>query len=233
MNCPACTAPMENPNPNRPDWWLCPNETCSVAGTATELAARRRGTTRAEVEDCLAEDGRKSIRRLAPEGNARPALKKEREDWLAGIVCPGCWKNGHMMETVAPAAPHTGHYACRADGCTWSGPGKALHPDKTEPGQAQATDRWGNKTDKDVAAALAAERKRGKKGGGSSNGTGKAKEKKNVRYRPDREEAVWVNRKAVAPLENIVRLPGVERPNQSMRQAAALYIEDQKKRGEA
>ena len=226
MNCPACTAPMGNPNPNRPDWWLCPNETCSVAGTTTELAARRRGTTRAEVEDCLAEDQRRGV----PEKpSGRPALRKHREDWLAGIVCPGCWKHGHMMETIAPTATHTGHYACRADGCTWSGPGKALHPDKTEPGQAQAVDRWGNKTDKDVAAALAAERRRGKKGGGSSNGTGKAKEKKAVRYRPDRDENVWVNKRSVNPLDNIVRLPGVERPNDSLRKAVGQYLEDQRR----
>jgi len=232
VNCPACTAPMENPNPNRPDWWLCPNETCCVAGTATQLAARRRGITRAEVEDCLAEDQRKG-RKTPGSGKTRPALKKEREDWLAGIVCPGCWKHDCLFEAVPPNHQHTGHYACKL--CTWSGPGKALHPERTEQdaAKAQVTDRWGTATDKDVAAAITEERRRGKKGGGSSNGTGKAKEKKNVRFRPDRDENVWVNLRALNPLENIVRLPGVERPNDSMRKAVGQYIEDQRKRGEA
>ncbi|MFN8612986.1 MAG: hypothetical protein U0931_35935 [Vulcanimicrobiota bacterium] len=155
----------------------------------------------------------------------RPALRAERLAELAAVICPGCYRNECLMETVAPTDQHTGHYACKADGCSWSGPGKALHPDRTpeQASKTQATDRWGTSTDKDVAGALAEERRRGKKGGGSSSATGKAKKQgsKASRYRADRDENVWVKLRVANPLTNIVRLPEVNRCNEDFRKALA------------
>ena len=218
MNCPACESPMNNlASPSRPAWWSC---ACGLSGTSDQLTARRRVAIRAQVDEPVDHKGLELVRKVG-----LPSAYQRFET----IICPQCTCAGHIRETVAPEPPHTGHYQCQE--CGWNGPGKALRPDRTQDQVDSETsvDSWGTKVDKQVADSLGEDRRRGKKGGGGGSKSGGKKDRKQGRkstqFRPDREEVVWANLRATNPLNKVVKVPGLTRSADDLRDASARFFE--------
>lgn len=220
MNCPACVTLMNNlAHPHRAPFWSCPE--CGLSGTADQLDQRRR--SRVLVLECV--DEHKGVTTLQRNPSLPSAYQR-----FDTTICQHCTCAGHIRETVAPTDTHTGYYQC--DSCGWTGPGKALRPGQTqkEADRAITVDRWGTKVDKQASDSLAQDRRRGKKGGGGSK-SGKAGKKQGskTRFRHDREEVVWSNLRAAHERNTVIKVPGLVRPVEDLRDAIARYLEDKRR----
>lgn len=214
ITCPSCCrGRVLNQVPaGKAPWWAC--NTCTWQGSQGQLEAARSALPPDTAHQVAFEDQRhKSGVEVA-----RIPGKLSFQQPTGHLICPRCYCGGTIKETLPPGPARLAWYTC--EGCGWEGSSRDLNPD---PGPVVVQD-------KQIQQALREDRKRGKKGGGSKSSGGRKDKKgqgrkKTCEHRTDREEQVWSKIRATFPRNNVVKVPGVNRPADDLRQVLGRFYD--------
>lgn len=211
--CPQCRKEraINVARPEEMPLWKC------YCGWSGETPATDAEEARGHVLELMRDQREAQQERVAQLVPRKAGIPSYHQD-LSHLTCPGCWSNGTLAETVPPqpgAAGHTGLYMCTS--CNWQGAGKDLRPEVGE-----------TVTEQEVKRMFAEDARRGVKGKGGRDPVGKAKEDKlrtTTLKRTLDDELVWQRMRVVAPRTNNVRVPGLSKPAEDLREALKWYFE--------